>query len=90
MNCSKCGTNIKDDCFFANNNESEIFCYDCANKKSRRLFDRKKTIVFIEKGQKDRWAICHHCHQLMQIDKEYHICNFCYLDLKKRGVDNVY
>jgi hypothetical protein len=87
MNCSKCNTKINDD-FFVESGTDKVFCYDCADKKAHRGSDRKKkNVVFFEKTKGDRWVFCASCHKLMQINKKHHICNFCYLDMKKRGVE---
>ena len=88
MNCNKCGNEIKDDYFFVKGNEKEVYCYDCANKKAHCGSDRKKKqVVFIEKTRGDRWVFCNSCHKLMQIKKKHNICDFCYLDFNKRGID---
>ena len=88
MKCDKCNNEIKDESFIIKGKEEVVYCYDCAHRKAHRGSDRKKKlVVFIERNKLDRWAFCKSCHTLMQIDKNHNICNFCYLDLKKRGIE---
>lgn len=89
MKCSVCKSEIVDDYFYNKGDDSKIYCYDCANKKAHRGSDRKKkNVEFFEKTKGDRWVFCRSCHQLMQINKSHKVCNFCYLERKKRGVDH--